>query len=357
MNASDEYDSVTCGKRRGVTRHRWLWPTVGLCGIVLFVGVAWYLAGTGVEADSKAIGMFTPNVPQTLPWPADIREFTFVDPNVRDLAVECDAIARRVYSDLPHGNYDARKPDVKPEAIVARWCVVDEDGVRVHVSKTRSPGRSASIHLSQNSSGEVFDVILIGAARLADGWTASIQYSSVHKSLFHVGLSRNRDAMTSNGRDRIDLVNPSLQTGTDLLQENMITVSLKSSLDSDADLIDQSSGGQAIAPFFRSAESLRDESLRRLDLLENKMREQIRLGAGFTETDWQDVRSDNPPVEHFRATAPLSEEEQEVCLRQATKLFEERRTLIRKNHLAIHEAVVRAFPFYVAIVSASEEGD
>lgn len=336
----------------GMARWSWLRLTAILVATAGLGGVAWWLRQIALPTESVIENMTRPSLPKRRPWPTDIGAFAFADPNIRTIASECDALARREYSDLLHDNYSDIKRDVKPEAIVARWYVAEDRGCPIPVPITRSPARSASIHSKQDRMSRIRDVTMIGACRSAVGWTASVQYHVVRDNWYFIHISRPPD-----GRRYIDLVNPSLQTGTTQSRARSITVTLESSLFTSADLAQQHDSGTAIAPFFRSAESLRDESLRRFDMLEAKVGEQIRSGSGFTETDWSNVRSDNPPYTSHRPTGPLAKDEEQICLQRATEILDQRRALIREHYRLIYEVVVDAFPFFVVIDQASEPGN
>jgi hypothetical protein len=318
---------------------------IALCG-----GLAWYLYRVAVPVETVTERSEEPAGAKKLPWPADIGDYDFVDQKLRVIATECDAIARRVYADLSHDNYDAIKRHVNPEAIVARWYLADQRGFPLPPTRAKSPTRSASIHLLPDQAGKISDVILIGACRASEDWTASVQYSVVRNAWFHINIFGRAIPMNSSGVNRIDLVNPSLQIADGPSQRGGVTVSFESSLLTDAELTKQPITGEAIAPFFRSAESLRDESLRRIDLLAAKMQQQIRSGSGFTETEWSHVRSDQPPQPMRRPAGPLPIETAQSFLRRASELLEQRCELIRKHYRSIHRVTDGAFPFLSAIV-------
>ncbi len=328
----------------------WFWPLACLAVIVLCSGVAWHLYRLSVPVAAVTDNSQKPAELKKLPWPADVGDFEFVDPKLRAIASECDAIARRVYANLSHDNYDEQKRAVNHEAILARWYVADQQGFPLAPTRGKSPTRSASIHLVSDQTGKISDVILIAASRASEDWTASVQYSVARNAWFHINIFGSAIPMNSSGVHRIDLVNPSLLFDNSPSQDRGVTVSFASSLLTDAELARQPITGDAITPFFQSAESLRDEALRRIDLLAAKVQQQIRSGSGFTETDWSDVRSDNPPRPMRRPTGPLTKETEQSCLRRATEILQQRRGIINEHYRSMHQVVVDAFPFLPVIV-------
>jgi hypothetical protein len=327
-----------------------------LAAIAWCGGLTWYQYSLAVAVPVATVpeSNESPTAAKKLPWPANIGDYDFVDQKLRVIATKCDAIARRVYADLSHDNYDAIKQAVKHEAILARWYVADQQGLPLPPTRAKSPTRSASIHLSPDQTGKISDVILIGACRASEDWTASVQYSVARNAWFHINVFGSAFPINSSGVQRINLVNPSLRVDDGRSPNRGITVSLESSLLTAAELTQQPITGEAIAPFFQSAESLRDESLRRLDLLAAKVQQQIRSGSGFTETDWSDVRSDNPPSPMPRSTGPLSKETTQTCLDRADEILEQRRGIIREHYRSIYQVVVDAFPFVSVIIQETK---
>ncbi len=74
------------------------------------------------EANNNRVdlGGASTKLPWCKHWPAKIEDFEFSALTLREFATNCDTIARRVYSDLSHGNDDDVKRDVMAGAIVAR---------------------------------------------------------------------------------------------------------------------------------------------------------------------------------------------------------------------------------------------
>ncbi|MDP6447439.1 MAG: hypothetical protein QF805_26815 [Pirellulaceae bacterium] len=195
-------------------------------------------------------------------------------------------------------------------------------------------------------------MILISDRKTSAGWRASVQYSSVNAARFHINLFGRALPTRSVGVNAVNLVNPALQTGTQRSKDRRVTVSLGTALHSQDELAQQAADVKSVLLFFRSAESLRDESLRRLDLLEAKLRRQIEAGEGFTETDWSQVRSDNPPRHFPRPLGPLAKDEAQICLQRAMDNLEQRRAVIKEHYQSIHEAVAGGFPFLEVIEAA-----
>ena len=319
---------------------RW-WIGVGvvaISGLIVFVSLILYWPSRTVREMPESQPVADAS---KLDFPSEISDFDFVDPTLAAFATQVDAIARREFAELHHGNYDDVKPQVRRDAIVARWCMhKDEKGDSIGWLR-RQPNRGGSIHLdSRNVSGKIERVHVIGSCYSNDGWAVSMQHSTGEGGKFHINIFHERLIPKQSDGFTLNLVNPMLKHLQQSSSNHTIAFTTIVAL-----------GGELARPqddvlvWLSSAEQLRDAALRQLDTLELIALKRIEAGEGMTITDWTHVRSDNPPISIPRETGPLPEDEERKFKQRASEIIDGRRSVIREHFQEIYAAVSDAFPF------------